>query len=156
MQGEQRERRPWTRGAPVTEHLHMDGDAAAISAGLQHLCDLPVLADLDEDSWGSVEIALAEVLNNIAEHAYAEEPGKIDLWITAHDRLLVFRLVDSGLPMPGEEAPVARLDLEAEAQNLPEGGFGWFLIRSLTQDLIYLREGDRNVLSFCINVNYRH
>ena len=40
-------------------------------------------------------------------------------------------------------------------QDLPEGGFGWFLIRSLTRDLTYLREDGYNMLCFCVDVDYR-
>ena len=156
MRGELREKRPWTRGASFTNYLSVDGDAAAVSAGLQHLCALPMLAGLDDDSRSSVEIVLAEALNNIAEHAYARDPGKIDLWITSHETFLFFRLVDAGLPMPGGEAPDGRLGGAPVPRDLPEGGFGWFLIRSLTRDLTYLREGDYNMLSFCVDVNYRH
>ena len=66
------------------------------------------------------------------------------------------RVVDTGLPMPGGEAPAGKLGKLLEIQDLPEGGFGWFLIRSLTQELTYQREGNQNTLSFCVDVDYRH
>ena len=51
---------------------------------------------------------------------------------------------------PGAKCPRAwPHDLEALGeQDLPEGGFGWFLIRELTHDLTYRRDGSRNHLSF--------
>ena len=35
----------------------------------------------------------------------------------------------------------------------PEGGFGWALIRELAQELGYERDGDRNRLTFLLNVD---
>ena len=52
-----------------------------------------------------------------------------------------------------EELPDGRLAAAAEIQDLPEGGFGWYLIRTLTTDLTYLREGICNTLSFCVDVD---
>ena len=155
MRGEHREKRSGETGAPVSEYLGIDADPEAISFGLQQLCARPMLANLDDGSLGSVEIVLAEVLNNIAEHAYTQQHGKVEIWITAHPAFLFFRLVDSGLPMPGGVAPDGRMADQDAPQDLPEGGFGWFLIRSLTRDLTYLREDGYNMLCFCVDVDYR-
>lgn len=154
MRGDKRTKRTrWAAGV-ATEGLILDGDAGAVRGGLSELFARPLLARLTEDSRGTVEIVLAEVLNNIAEHAYAAFPGKIEISVTAHDGFLFVRLVDSGLPMPGGELPGGTLSRATEIQDLPEGGFGWFLIRSLTQELTYLREGEHNRLSFCVDVEY--
>ena len=155
MQGERRQMRLVRTGDRLSAHLCIAGTAEAVTLGLQHLFALPVLADLGEDCRGSVEIVLAEVLNNIAEHAYSAYPGDIDLWITAQDTYLFVRVLDKGLAMPGGEAPAGELGQVLEIEDLPEGGFGWFLIRSLTQELTYQREGDQNTLSFCMDVDYR-
>ena len=32
--------------------------------------------------------------------------------------------------------------------TMPEGGYGWFLIRELVQDLVYDRQNDENILFF--------
>ena len=155
MQGERQKKRRAKLGEALVEHLNIAGNAEAVANGLQHLFSLPVLAGLSDDSQGSVEIVLAEVLNNIAEHAYSRHSGEIDLWITAHESFLFVRVVDTGLPMPGGVAPAGALNKVVEIQDLPEGGFGWFLIRSLTQELTYQRDGNQNTLSFCVDVDYR-
>ena len=155
MQGERRQKRLANSGEGLSDHLRIAGNAEAVTLGLQHLFSLPLLAGLNDDSRGSVEIVLAEVLNNIAEHAYSAYPGDIDLWISTHDSFLFVRVHDQGLPIPGGEAPVGELGAILEIQDLPEGGFGWFLIRSLTQELTYQREGNQNTLSFCVDVDYQ-
>jgi serine/threonine-protein kinase RsbW len=128
--------------------------AEAISAGLQEMFSCDLLLMLSEDSRGTVEIVLAEVLNNVVEHAYARYPGQIEVAITPGNDFLFVRIVDEGLPMPGGDPPDGGLADLPNGQELPEGGFGWYLIRSLSQDLTYLRDGHQNVLSFCVGVDY--
>ena len=55
--------------------------------------------------------------------------------------------------MPGGDLPGARQATIVDVADLPEGGFGWYLIRTLTQELTYLRDGERNLLSMCIDVD---
>lgn len=58
------------------------------------------------------------------------------------------RITDSGAAMPGGRLPPGQFQDLGETQSLPEGGFGWFLIRTLAQDLDYRRIAGRNLLSF--------
>jgi anti-sigma regulatory factor (Ser/Thr protein kinase) len=55
---------------------------------------------LDEDSRGSAEIVMTEVLNNIVEHAYAGRAGRIGLALIAEPAGLVCTVTDRGRPMP--------------------------------------------------------
>lgn len=102
------------------------------------------------DAAGSIELVLAEVLNNICEHGYRDIPGgaiQVSVWIEGE--MLVFETRDYGLPMPGGRVPAGRrAQLDCPVENLPEGGFGWYLIRQLTADLTYARQGERNHLTF--------
>ncbi len=138
-------------GAPVL-HLLFPGDAASVRRALKTAID--VLGDMPHGSAriGAVEIVLAEVLNNVVEHAYAEHGrGLVELEVEHGPAALAFRIRDEGLPMPGGDAPAGLAhDLDVSAQDLPEGGFGWFLIRELTEDLRYRRVGNRNELTFRI------
>ncbi|MCU0907462.1 MAG: ATP-binding protein [Rhodobacteraceae bacterium] len=106
--------------------------------------------DMAADDLDSVELVVAEVLNNIVEHAYAGTQGGMILvtaWTLADD--LAFRIEDEGDPMPGGVLPPGKTPrLDAAVEDLPEGGFGWFLIHTLTRDLTYDRVGPRNRLTF--------
>lgn len=98
-----------------------------------------------------VETVLAEVLNNIAEHAYAARGnGTVHLRAVRGDDELRALIRDAGGPMPGGTPPGARLpDIAGPRETLPEGGFGWFLIRSQTDSLTYRRENGENRLELC-------
>lgn len=55
--------------------------------------------------------------------------------------------------MPGGVLPLGASPALVAAGNmgdLPEGGFGWFLIRDLTQNLSYVRDGATNRLDFVL------
>ncbi|MEO0991902.1 MAG: ATP-binding protein, partial [Pseudomonadota bacterium] len=103
----------------------------------------------------TVELVLAEVLNNVVEHAYAEiNPGFINLNLAVEPDGLHVEVVDVGAPMPNGEPPMGCApDPEVELSDMPEGGFGWFLIRDLARDLTYERRDRANHTSFRIALN---
>lgn len=102
------------------------------------------------ETMDAARTTLAEVLNNIIEHAYAGQLGMIDISLSAAGEALAFTVSDRGGPMPGGVLPRGDLPPETGVEDLPEGGFGWHLIRLLTDDLLYLRIGGENRLSFLV------
>lgn len=102
---------------------------------------------------GAVEIVLAEALNNVVEHAYAGKGGRIALRLTVTPREVRARIGDSGRPMPGLALPPGlcphRL-LHGDVLDLPEGGFGWLLIRELASVISYRQQDGRNLLRLVV------
>lgn len=123
-------------------------DFLSVRHGLKQLFGQYPLIDLTGDCRDHSEIVLAEVLNNIVEHAYGGTYGQIRISITRTAAFLDVCIIDAGRPMPDMTLPLSELRPLFEGQDPPEGGFGWFLIRSLTQDLIYQRVQDQNILQF--------
>lgn len=117
--------------------------------------------DLSGEEYGSIELVLAEVMNNIVEHAYANNPdGMIELEIAPSERGLNCILRDDGQPMPDGSVPMGVLPSQnagpsTDIEDLPEGGFGWFLIRDLARDLQYTRHNGKNILTFYIATELR-
>lgn len=115
---------------------------------------------ISEDTLGRLELVLAEVMNNVAKHAGprpvsagevlgAEVAPLIHLCIVQHDTGLSCAITDDGVSVP-DDCLLPRDLPQAETDNLPEGGFGWYLIQDLTQALCYYREHKRNFLAFCV------
>ena len=96
-----------------------------------------------------VEIALAEAVNNVVEHAFAKaEPGNVRVLCNLRDNLLDIRICDTGVPMPNNRLPPGlAANVSVAREDLPEGGFGWFMIRELTSEIRYDRCGLVNHLS---------
>ncbi len=104
------------------------------------------------DTVGQIEIVLAEVLNNVVEHALRhEEEGEIHLRATHTAQGWHFDIRDTGVPIPGGLVP--RPDLpspDCPLRDLPEGGFGWAIVNMLARELSYVRVDGCNHLSFSI------
>jgi serine/threonine-protein kinase RsbW len=128
--------------------LTFPGHPEQVSQVLQDVFASPPLADLAQDIRGTAEIVLAEVFNNIVEHAYAERGGNITLRLGWQDGALLCQVSDTGAPMPGLCLPAGKFQPLDDLADLPEGGFGWYLIRSLTEELSYRRSNGINRLSF--------
>lgn len=124
----------------------------AVRQGLLTMLDHPALAGLSESARGSAELVLAEALNNIVEHAYENAEGTIEVRLQRLPHQLCCLVVDAGAPMPNSGLPVGLAQPIGADHELAEGGFGWFLIRALTTDLVYRRISARNHLSFQLNI----
>lgn len=103
---------------------------------------------------GDVELVLAEAINNVVEHAYdGQSDGEIKLRVKLDSEYLIIRVQDEGVPLPTGRIPAAQLgDPSIPNEDLPEGGFGWFLIRSLTSAVRYNREDACNQLSLYFEI----
>lgn len=118
------------------------------------------LADLADclKVWGAapglvddVRIVLAEVLNNVEEHAYAGasgDPVTVHLEVARDGLHCVVEDRGSRFPsarLPGPDMPVGS---PTAPETLPEGGFGWPIVRKLTREVRYVRESGTNRLAF--------
>ena len=133
--------------------LTLEASPEDVSRVVQDLTDL---LGSDEVASGravsNVRIVVAEILNNICEHAYrGTNAGLIHLSVGKVTGGLWVETSDHGLAMPGLAPPDPKLaDTDVDLMDLPEGGFGWFLIRRLSDDLVYQRVGDENRLACVI------
>lgn len=101
---------------------------------------------------GSVELVLAEVLNNVVEHAFSgRDGGRIEVTLAPRPSHIVCIVRDNGRPMPHDRLPSGTAPAPGDRiEDLPEGGFGWFLIHNLACDLAYARDDRGNLLRFCV------
>lgn len=129
--------------------LTFDSGSAQVRVVLSKVSTHLTAAGLGSSELGTIELALAEALNNVVEHAYPDDmQGRIDLHLHLTSVSLKIHISDRGGAMPGLNLPPgepARVDVPSK--DLPEGGFGWFLIRSLASDLTYARDNGQNHLT---------
>ena len=97
-----------------------------------------------QDRIDDLKLVLAEAMTNIARHGYSGQTGEISLSLHVVDDGLLCEVVDTGIAFDpsglGHSAP--------EPAQVREGGYGWFIIRTMSQSLCYAREKGRNKLSF--------
>jgi len=136
-------------GPPGTTRLKLESDPHAVRAGLEHLFSRPPLVLWTEEARGTAEIVMAEVLNNIVEHAYGEDGGTIEMMLCNEGNGVHCHIVDAGRPFPLGGPPEG--SLPQLLADLPEGGFGWALIRAFAEDLHYERRDGWNHIRFRIS-----
>lgn len=102
---------------------------------------------LPQELVGTSQIVLAEVLNNIVVHARPDPESEISLWLCWDGECLACRIEDGGNLLPGEVLPDGTFP---DPETLPEGGFGWPLIRYLASHLVYQRMPHINSLRFSV------
>jgi serine/threonine-protein kinase RsbW len=129
-------------------HLTVPGTPDGVSHALAQLFHGPgALNGLTPGTCSTAEIVLAEVLNNIVEHAYAGHSGMIDIVLAVADGGLVVQTRDDGAALPDRVLAQPSILPATTVDDLPEGGFGWYLIRTLSNDLAYRRSDSCNHLT---------
>jgi serine/threonine-protein kinase RsbW len=135
-------------------HLQFPGDEHSVRAALRIMVSELHKTSHNPELLSTAELVLAEVLNNVVEHAYADHSdGVIDVELTRLPEELRFCVQDNGSEMPEGVIPAGEAqDLDVALEDLPEGGYGWFLIHELTDGLSYQRENERNELRFRVPI----
>lgn len=132
----------------MAQPLHLTKDATPANLTL-FLTLVDVLADqhgLADDARGDLRLLTEEACTNVVMHAFpGREPGTLTLELAVEDGVASVTLIDDGVAFDPAEAP--RPDLGADWQTRREGGVGWHLIRSLSDELEYERVGERNRLT---------
>ncbi len=101
--------------------------------------------NISKTTLDKVELSLAEALNNIIEHAYQENYNyPIDIEVRKKHKTLEIKLEDYGLPRKNLKKPVIEFDPD-DIQNLPEGGFGLFLIETMMDENTYKYVEGKNI-----------
>lgn len=135
--------------------ISVQSSELAVRDALRQLLEGLKPLSLDVEEAGTVELVMAEALNNIVEHAYpGDDPaGSIEITCKHAKDGLHFTVVDTGQSMPDGQTPVgAAVDLDVDLCDMPEGGFGWFLIKDLAKDVVYRRDALENHLSLRLAV----
>ena len=144
-----------TSNALTDFHLSVGCTDIAVRDCLEQVMRALSPLKLGVEECGTVELVLAEAMNNIVEHAYppSDAPGPIHLHCTHAPDGLHVKIRDAGRPMPDGTTPVGTAaNIDVDFDDLPEGGFGWFLIKDLAKDVEYRRMNDENNLSFRLAV----
>lgn len=111
-----------------------------VNAELEKL-DCPMKARIQLD------IAIDEIVSNIAYYAYGEKTGSVTVRIEAlqKENGVQLMFLDSGVPYD----PLTRQDpdISAEIEDRKEGGLGIFLVRKTMDDMKYEYKDGQNCLT---------
>ena len=103
---------------------------------------------LDASRLPHIELAVEEAAVNVSHYAYGGSTGELVVRTSCQDDELRIELEDSGAPFDPLAAPPP--DLEAPLEERRIGGLGIFLVRKVCDEVLYRREGDRNILTLVL------
>lgn len=89
-------------------------------------------------------LVVEEAVVNVCKYAYPEGDGTVELSTWGDADAFHVSISDSGIPFDILAAPEP--DLTADIEQREIGGLGCYLIRLLTDGVIYRREAGRNTL----------
>lgn len=97
-----------------------------------------------EETLADIELALEEIVVNIAEHAYQGSPGDLEISCGPSADAFVIEFCDWGPPFDPLAHPDPDLSLSIEERRI--GGLGIYLVKNSTKKICYERRGESNHL----------
>ncbi|GBD90455.1 serine-protein kinase RsbW [bacterium BMS3Abin04] len=93
-----------------------------------------------------IELSVAEAVNNIIRHAYKGNTSElIEVEVKKNNNYVEIVFTDSGIPRENLEKPKLNFDPN-DIENLPEGGFGLYLIDTIMDENDYYSQSGKNIL----------
>ena len=102
-------------------------------------------AGLPNDRLFHVELACEEALTNVIRYAYPDGGRDVVVWAGASDRGFEVRIVDDGISFNPLERALPDTGLPLDVRN--PGGLGILMVRDMTDEVTYSRDGNRNCLT---------
>ena len=104
--------------------------------------------ELDAEFCFELEIAVVEAVNNAIIHAYADDPSQqLDLEIACQDDAITITLCDQGSCFDCFPEPSCPVTDNSAIEDLPESGFGLYLIHQVMDRVDYSSEHGTNTLT---------
>ncbi len=108
---------------------------------------------LAAESLYAAELVTEEAVVNVLKYSYLQEEGKVRLRCMEDRDRFVIEVTDWGVPFDATAQPAP--DLTSPLEERPVGGRGIYLIKKMTDEMSYTREGGRNVLRLFIRKKER-
>jgi len=132
----------------MTEQTNMilKNDVSELEKVMSFITDLCARNSIPPETEYDLNLALDEMITNVAKHAYPEGgEHQFTLQITASPEEFVARLEDDGMEFNPMAHPVPDLDAPLEERKV--GGLGIFLVRQIMTTVEYQRVAGKNVIT---------
>lgn len=110
--------------------------------------------ELDAELCFELEIAVVEAVNNAIIHACGDDPGQqLELEISCRPEAITITLSDRGRCVDQLPEPVQPVTDETTVEDLPESGFGLYLIHQVMDSVEYCSRLGVNTLTMQKNLS---
>ena len=109
-------------------------------------------ADCSMKAQMQLDIALDELMSNVARYAYAPETGSItvSMEILEEPRRAVLTLTDEGVPYDPVKKEDPDISLSAEERSI--GGLGIFIVKKSMDEMTYEYNDGKNIVTIIKNI----
>ena len=129
-----------------------------ISNKVEELSKLAEQVDVLADNWDlpmalcmNINLVLEEAVSNIIFYAFEdEEKHDIEIFIALKNDQLKMEIVDDGIPFDPSKSEHPDISLPVEER--PVGGLGILLISKIMDEVLYVREDNKNKLILMKNL----
>lgn len=117
-----------------------------VSKGIIPVVEYLESLEVDHKVIYKVELALEELLVNVASYAYAPATGKIDIayYVQEDPRMIVISITDEGKPFNPLKNEDPDTTLPSDQRKI--GGLGVFLVKKTMDEVEYNRKNGKNIL----------
>ncbi len=129
------------------EWVYFPANQEELEKALEKICSHLANREEEADLYSKIRLVLEEIMLNIVNHAYKHHhTGPVHVgWKINNDGSRTIKFVDSGEGFnPLKNDPP---DTEAGLEDRPIGGLGIHLVRQMTRDIQYKRQGNENILT---------
>lgn len=131
--------------------IHLKISSTLEQVALADACTYAVCSlVLPEETAGDVQLCITEWLSNVIRHGCHNNPGHdIHLSLALDGEKVVIEIIDTGKKLPPGLLEKAALQEVSghDIMELPEHGWGLYIIKSNMDEVNYRSEARRNILS---------
>jgi serine/threonine-protein kinase RsbW len=143
---------------PTSTTYSIESDFEEVSYLGQAIHKLVAIAGMDEVDSARFELGVVEALNNVIEHGYQLQPNhKIKVIFEPSKNYVVIHIVDTGIAMGqslfSDKENQKEVKEHIVLEDIPEGGWGLALIKSIMDEVSYKSENGINHLTLLKKMN---
>jgi sigma-B regulation protein RsbU (phosphoserine phosphatase) len=128
------------------ETMTIPAELGAIAVVLERYDEFAAANELPEGVNRRVKLALDDLLNNVATYAYVESgDNHIDVSMELWSTRVVITISDGGVPF--DPFSMSAPDVQASLDERNIGGLGIHLVRTVMDEVDYIRRAGRNVVT---------
>ncbi len=98
-----------------------------------------------------IEIAIDEIVSNVARYSYGEDTGKVSVKVDTDSEGITITISDEGVPYNPLEKEDPDITLSADERGI--GGYGIFIVKNTMDNIEYENRNGKNILTLRKNFN---
>lgn len=105
--------------------------------------------NISKELSNKMDICVEEIFANILHYAYSDKVGMFEVELKKTEANIILEFQDEGVVFNPLDKPDPNLHLPPDKKAL--GGLGIYLTKKMSDDVVYKRENNKNILTIIFN-----